>query len=253
VRQGIAWGIRRYEIRCLESGRVPFIDGAEWKEAMHILREEGVRVSALSPGLFKLPLSDTEGVERQMRETLPRAIDMAHEAGAGLIIAFGFQRSPGDGPGDRERVAARLRRAAEFAERGGILLAVENEPGYWCDSGVNSAEMIELAASPALRANWDPANAFGCGESPFPDGYARIRPHIAGVHAKDTRAGSLVECLPIGEGALDWRGQIGMMRRDGLLDLLTIETHCLPLAEQSKRNMETLMQYIRESDEGANG
>ncbi len=251
ARLGLSWGIRRYEIRMLETGRIPEVEAAEWESVRALAARENIRIGSLSPGFFKCALADRALIERQIGELLPRAIEMAKSVGAATIVVFGFQKDPGDPPDGFLKAAAHLRRAAEIGARAGMIVAVENEPGFWCDTGSRTAEIIEAADSPALKANWDPANAFGCGENPFPEGYERIRRHIAGVHAKDTARGALVECLPIGEGKIDWRGQIAALVRDGREHLLTIETHCLPLAEHSRRNLETLKGFIRAATVGA--
>ena len=63
---------------------------------------------------------------------------------------------------------------------------------------------------------------------------------ILNVHAKDTARGSLIQCVPIGEGAIDWEGQIRALVADAIVPHVTIETHCLPLVEQSAKNVRTL-------------
>ena len=244
VRHGLSWGITRYEIRCLASGRIPEVNLDEWDDLLAAVREHGLAITALSPGILKHSLDREDDLLREVRETLPRTIDLAGACGAGLVIAFGVQKRAAPAAGDHARVVDLLRRAAETAQRGGVKLAIENEPGFHCDTGAATRKIIDEVASPALGANWDPCNAFGTDEIPYPDGYAAIRPVIMNVHAKDTARGSLIQCVPIGEGVIDWAGQIRALVADGIVPHVTIETHCLPLVEQSGKNVRTLRALI---------
>ncbi len=240
VRHGLSWGITRYEIRCLASGRVPEVNGQEWDDVLAAVREHGLAITALSPGIMKHSLDREDELEREIRETLPRTIDMAGTCGARMIIVFGVQKRTPEREGDHARVVGLLGRAAETAARAGITLAVENEPGFHCDTGAATRKIVDEVGSRAFGANWDPCNAFGTDEVPYPDGYAALKGVIVNVHAKDTARGSLIQCVPIGDGAIDWAGQIRALVRDRIVPHVTIETHCLPLVEQSGKNVRTL-------------
>lgn len=248
LRHGLSWGITKYEIRCLATGRVPGVEPAEWSDLLLAVKQHGVAITALSPGIFKHTLLQTEELERELADVLPRTIVMARECGAPLIIVFGFKRLP-DEPADHHVIAVDyLRRAAEIAGRAGVTIAIENEPGFHCDTGAHTRRMIEEVGSTALGANWDPCNAYGTDEVPFPDGYETMKPVIVNVHAKDTIAGSLIQCVPIGEGAIDWKGQMRALMHDRIVGHVTIETHCLPLVEQSEKNVRMLRRLMERSE-----
>ncbi|MBI5471053.1 MAG: sugar phosphate isomerase/epimerase [Ignavibacteriae bacterium] len=241
-----SWGISLVEIRLLKSGRVPDVDKRDIEEVQQYLRRGVVRITALSPGIFKHPLSHLNELKEELAVALPRTIEMAKTLNAPLIIVFGFKREEGE-PQSRYNIAVDfLRRAASIAERAGLKLAIENEPGFWCDTGANTRKLIDDVRSRALGANWDPANAYGTTELPYPDGYLAVRDRIFNVHAKDTKQGSLVQCVPIGEGVLDWDGQMSALMHDNVVSHVTIETHCLPLIENSRRNVDALRQMINE-------
>lgn len=248
LRHGLSWGITRYEIRCLVSGRVPEVEPAEWNDVLQAVKQHGVVITGLSPGIFKHDLNQGAELERELTDVLPRTIVMARECGARLIIVFGFKRLPEE-PADHHVLAVDyLRRAAEIAGRAGVTIAVENEPGFHCDTGINTRRIIEEAGSASLGANWDPCNAFGTDEIPFPDGYAAIKPVIVNVHAKDTKKGSLIQCVPIGEGVIDWEGQMRALMHDRIVGHVTIETHCLPLIGQSEKNVLALRNMMERID-----
>jgi sugar phosphate isomerase/epimerase len=244
AKHGVSWGITRYELRCLISGRVPAVDPAEIAAVRALTREGQLRITALSPGMFKNMLSQPDAIEREIIDVLPRTIAMARDLGSSLIIVFGFQRGADDRPGYYERACEYMRRAAAVAQASGMTIAIENEPGFWCDTGVNTRKLIVDVGSPALGANWDPCNAFGTTERPYPEGYEAIHDVIKNVHVKDTKKGSLIQCVPVGDGAIDWQGQIDALLRDRPVEHLTIETHCPPLVENSLRNVETLRKMM---------
>ena len=246
VRYGAEWGVSIFELRVLKTGRIPNVENVELEDVKSLVKQYGVRISALSPGIFKHPLSQSSQLEDELADVLPRTISLAKEFGAPLVIVFGFKREQGEPANNFWKAVDWMRRAAEQASKRNITLAVENEPGFWCDSGANTAQLIEAVGSPTLRANWDPCNGHGTDELPFPDGYRAIKKYIANVHVKDTKRGALIQCVPVGEGAIDWMGQLGALVRDRIVNHVTIETHCLPLVEKSKQNVITLKKYLSE-------
>jgi sugar phosphate isomerase/epimerase len=246
ARHAAEWGITRFELRCLVSGRVPAVDPAELETLAEQVRRDHLQITALSPGIFKHPLSRADALEEELRVALPQTIALARRFGAPCIIAFGFHREAGEPPALEEKAVAYLRRAAEICGQSGVRLAVENEPGFWCDTGVQTRRIIDAAGSKWLGANWDACNAFGTTERPYPEGYEAIRPVITNVHVKDTLKGALIQCVPVGEGVIDWRGQIQAIARDRVVQHVTIETHCHPLVESSRKNVEALRRYLAE-------
>jgi sugar phosphate isomerase/epimerase len=66
------------------------------------------------------------------------------------------------------------------------------------------------------------------GEQPFPRGYEAVRDFIAHVHIKDAHVpeGSIKpEWAVVGEGAIDYVGQMRALRESGYDGYLSLETH----------------------------
>lgn len=246
LQYGIEWRVKIFELRSLKTGRVPDIDSAEILEVLSLVKNRGVVVSALSPGIFKHPLSNGSELEKELFDTFPRTIELAKRLDTRLILVFGFQRSREGTESEYQEAVRLMRRAAGLAESEGMRIAIENEPGFWCDSGRNTANFIRDVGSKSLGANWDPCNGYGTDERPFPEGYSAIKDFVFNVHVKDTQEGAMIKCVPVGEGAIDWKGQLKALVKDRIVEHVTIETHCLPLIEKSKQNVDTLQRYLDE-------
>lgn len=246
IELGVSWGIMDYELRVVEDVRVPALTPATVDELLKLKDKLGIRYTALSPGTCKGTIDDVAKLDQEFNETMPATFALAKKLGAPLAIIFGFQRLPGQADALETDVVAAFRRLAVAAEKENLRLAIENEPGFWCDTGRNTARIIAAVDSPFLRANWDPANALGTDELPYPDGYEAIKKWVVNVHVKDTIKSSLLACVPIGEGKVDWEGQIAALVRDRLVEHVTIETHCLPLIENSQKNLQWLRLRLRQ-------
>jgi sugar phosphate isomerase/epimerase len=244
IRIGASWGIVDYELRTVGERRVPLITPAEVNELLRLKERFGIRYTALSPGIGKGSIEDEKTLAHELDETLPATFALAKKLDVPLVIIFGFQRLPQQTDALESEVVAALRRLADAAEKAGLRLAVENEPGFWCDTGRNTARILAAVNSPFLCANWDPANAFGTDEIPYPEGYEAIKKWLVNVHVKDTITGALVECVPVGEGKIDWERQLRALVQDRLVEHVTIETHCLPLAQNSLKNLQRLRQML---------
>jgi sugar phosphate isomerase/epimerase len=247
LRYGKEWGIALYELRCVGAGRVPFIDDDQIALIDAAVKDGSAKITALSPGIFKHALSDAAAIEHELTDVLPRTIAMAERFNAHLIIAFGFKRLPQDDDTLRRSAIGYFRRAAEIAAQHDIVIAIENEPGFWCDTGANTASILKEINSGNLRANWDPANALGTDEVPYPTGYKALKPYIVNVHVKDTIEGTLLRCVPVGQGKIAWKEQVRALLEDNIVSHLTIETHCHPLIEQSEYNIRTLRAYMADN------
>jgi sugar phosphate isomerase/epimerase len=238
------WGIGKVEIRCLQSGRVPYISEEELNKFIELKHKYEIKVSALSPGFFKGTISEKEKYKEELDKHLPKLIEISKVLDTNMIIVFGFKKEDGD-ENQKSAVIDVFREIAERAKKNGLKIAVENEPGFWCDTGTRTAEIVKEVGMINFGINWDPANAYiENAEAAFPTGYESAKPYIFNVHVKDTKLGSLVECCPVGEGIIDWEGQIKALLQDKIVEHVTIETHCLPLIEKSKIDIDRIRKII---------
>ncbi len=235
-RIGVEAGIKRYEIRFLKTGRAPMCEPAELREIERICEGEGLRITALSPGLFKWTDS-VEKAQREMGEVLPRSIELAKRWNLSALIIFGFCK-----PGAKEEnadmissddppgwVIDSLAEAAEKAEQSGLRLLIEAEPVCWADTGTATVNLIRAADSPALGINYDPCNVAWMTRKDPIDEFDLVAPFIGNVHIKDQLDAPLGSGLPKwvvpGEGMIDYRPHFAALRSIGYSGPVSLEPH----------------------------
>lgn len=188
------------------------------------------------------------GFDDQARLT-KRAFEIAERTGARIIRVFSYWRTV-DPSACLDAVVSVLRGLADQAAERGLVIGLENEHACNVGTGEEAARLLAALPHPALMALWDPANASLLGERPFPDGYAHLPPdRIVHVHAKDcTVQGRTPTWGPLGEMAIDWKGQIAALSRDGYQGWISLETHWpgpggnkLEASRICGRNLQTLV------------
>lgn len=269
------WGVQAIEVRGIGEQRYPNVSDFWRCRVPDLVRESGLPVAALSPGLFKIPLPgvpapetrilrwedalvfgryrDAEALVRfHMEDLLPQTIAAAQALGTKVIVCFSFDRGPEVSPDAPVPTAVInvLRDAADQVGQAGLTLAVEAEHVCWGDTGVRTAELVRQVGHPALGINWDPANAFRAGEDrPFPDGYSAVRDLVRHVHYKDAATDAQTGRRHfVADGSVDWPGQIAALRRDDYSGYISVETHVRPKVASARRAVQRLRQLI-ESEE----
>src|SRR6185312_1443318 len=168
---GLEWGVSHFELRGVFDARVPRLPPHLRRRLVRAVREFGVTITALSPGLFKCPFPGHEPassnlgwmdrghfetwdecrarVDDHLRRLLPESIELAAELGARSLIAFGFSRSGKPAGTAPSGVVEILSEAAEVAASAGIAFLVETEEGFWADTGARSAALVERVGNPS--------------------------------------------------------------------------------------------------------
>jgi len=250
VELGVEWGIRWFELRRFRSGRVPLISDDDRERILPIVEDYNVGISALSPGLLKVP-ADAPDLDERINDLLPRTFDLARALGTKRVVCFSFLKDdraehlpPGAFPSE---VIEHMGRVAEAAAAAGVHLLLENEAVCWGDTGRNAAALIRQVGSDSLRLNWDPGNAYSAGsDRPFPDEYNEVKDLVAHVHVKDIAGDDpgRRRAVPVGDGEIDWPGQIRALVRDGFDGFYTIETHHRPLVQASRRCVDAFRRMV---------
>ena len=233
-------GMTGAELRVIGGRNILDLSDDEVSNARARVESHGMRVVSIASPLLKCVLPDGPAIDQRFQQDVfgsaysfedqprltRRAFEVAGLAGAGLIRVFSYWRTV-DPSSVSGRVAEALTGLADQALEHGVVIGLENEHACNVGTGAEAARMLAAVDHPALKLIWDPANAFVLGETPYPAGYARLPVgRIAHVHAKDCVMSGLTPVWgPLGEMALDWRGQIAALVRDGYRGAISLETH----------------------------
>jgi len=229
-RYGLLWG----EVRNLWGPYNTDQPLEKVRQAQAIFEQQGVRVSVLDTGFFKIPLPPDSPEGRRILDAQWKVLDAAMERatvfGTRKIRVFTFMLETGEKPSapKYERIDELLREAARRARPGGFLLAVEDIGGGHVSNAAESAALLKRVKDDNVGLAWDPNNAAQSGEQPFPAGYRGLDPaRIFHVHLRDYRhnAAGVVEWAAVGQGEFDNLGQIRALLKDGYKEGFTLETH----------------------------
>ena len=233
-------GMTGAELRMVFGKNVIDLSDAEVDRACEIVGRHGLEIISIASPLLKCVLPDSPEVDARFQQDMfaatytfadqqrlaDRALEIAERTGARIIRVFSYWRAVRP-EACFERIARALEQLAEQAARHGRTIGLENEHACNIATGEETARVLEAVTHLNLKVVWDPANAYVSGETPYPDGYRRVPvERIAHVHAKDchVEAHRPVWCA-LGEGGIDWRGQIRALAEDGYKGWISLETH----------------------------
>jgi sugar phosphate isomerase/epimerase len=143
---------------------------------------------------------------RQIRiDHTRRSLTLARELGAPSITTEpGGPLAPGESWSQALRVFVEgLKPVAEHAEKEGVRLLVEPEPGLLIENADQFVELMEHIDSPAVGLNFDVGHFFCVGDD-VPATIKRLAPFIRHFHLEDIAATRIHHHLIPGEGAIDF-------------------------------------------------
>ena len=233
-------GMTGAELRMVFGKNIMDLTDEEIGRAMGILKEHGLEVISLASPLLKCVLPGGPPVDERFQKDIfasqhtfadqprlaARAFQIAERTGARIIRVFSYWRTMR--PEECfEAIVAALGELADQAASHGRVIALENEHACNIGSGTETARALAALDHPYLKIVWDPANCLVAGETPYPDGYRKVpADRIAHVHAKDcVMHGHTPEWMPLGEGTVDWKGQVHALAEDGYRGWVSLETH----------------------------
>ena len=236
------FGLEWIELRGMWNKNILKLDATEIAEARRILEKYKLRVTDIASPLFKVdwpgapkskfsPKSaqfNADFTYDQQGEVLERSIALARAFHTDRVRCFDFWRLDDPAP-YRAAINARLLEGANAASKQGIILILENE--YACNTATaaEAAQVLAAVQSSSFMLNWDPANAAGRGETPYPGGYGLLpKNRIGHCHCKDiAKVGESKDpaWAAMGSGAIDWVGQFSALKRDGYRYAVSLETH----------------------------
>jgi sugar phosphate isomerase/epimerase len=178
------------------------------------------------------------GRERRI-DLLRRAVDVAADLGAEAVSLWsGILPAGAPAAVAWERLVSGCAEVLPAAERRGVVLAVEPEPGMFVDTLAGVAELRRRLGDPErLRVTVDVGHC-RCNEPEPPEAcLRRVGPLLANVQIDDMRRG-VHEHLAFGEGEVDFPPVLGELVAGGYRGLVAVElprhSHAAPaVAERS--------------------
>lgn len=231
-RQMTAWA-KENRLSGLEIGRIggkpvhEFANPRDTTELKAALAAANLIVPSLATSVFLCPLED-EAYREQLQQ-LDRCLELARALGAPLVVLRAFLRK-GSLEENWNKLAGYFREPVRRAREMGVTLGVVNDPETFVGTGRDLARFIEAVGSPQLKAVWDPCAAIydiDRPEIPYPDGYERLKRHIALVRVRDVdrqqHSGKLQECV-LNDGLVGWAKQIRALTADHFQGPLSVST-----------------------------
>jgi len=233
-------GMTIAELRLIGNRNVIDLSDDEVRALRDEVEKRGLRVLSIASPVLKCVLPDAPPLDERFQQDVfgsaytiadqprlaKRAMEIAELAGAKFIRVFSYWRTIAPEQ-CHDRIVSALRGLADQAGERGLVIGLENEHACNVATGAEAGKILAALDHPALKSIWDPANAFILGETPFPDGYAKLpATRVAHVHAKDcVIKGHTPTWGALGEMDVDWRGQIAALKRDGYAGAISLETH----------------------------
>lgn len=234
------YGVRWVELRGVpgKGGTYAYLEEAELRAVAKQLRDAGLRVSFLNTPLLKFTLPGTEPARRRnetpeqrearqkrelalferRHEDLARALRAADILDVRLVRVFTFTRVA-EPESVMPRVAELLSEMLPAARRAGAKLLVENEGSCNVATSAELRRLCELVPDETLGINWDPVNATGHGERPWPDGFRQLPLRRVGNVQMKARG------LVIGPDFVPWKEIFDALASGGYAGRIGLETH----------------------------
>lgn len=255
------YGVRWVELRAVPGGGGTYAQLGEpvLLHAARELKDAGLRVSFLNTPMLKFTLPGSEPArrrnetpeQRQQREAreksrferrhqeLANALRAAEIFEVPLVRVFTFTRVAA--PDELlPRVAEILAPMAAEARGRGMKLLVENEASCNVATAAELRRICELVPDSGLGINWDPVNALGFQEPPWPDGYRQLPLERLGNVQMKARG------LVVGPVMVPWREIFDALARDGYAGRIGLETHIFDgtLIEKAHRCMQEIRKLV---------
>lgn len=163
-----------------------------------------------------------------------RAPNITTEPGGPLAPGQSFEQG-------LDEFVRELKPVVEHAEREGVMLLVEPEPGLLIEKADQYLAFADRINSPMLGLNFDIGHQYCMGEDPAAS-VRKLAKHIRHVHLEDIAATRVHHHLVPGAGAIDFPSVIAALREFGYAGWLTIELY--PYVEDPDAAARTAFQRI---------
>ncbi len=213
------------EPRFINRKNIMDLNRSELDEARKVIRDHGLKVSAIGSPIGKVKLDEPFGPHL---DKFKHAVDLAQFFETPFIRMFSYYAPQGKNIDDyRDQVIERMAAKVQVVEGTDVTMVHENEAHIYGHTAENCADLIEAVGSDRLRLAYDPAN-FVWGEKITNNVEACwpvMKPYVVHIHIKDWKLGAPdVGSLPgQGDGQIkELLAELAAMKYDGCM---TMEPH----------------------------
>lgn len=173
-----------------------------------------------------------------------KALTLARQLGAPCITTEpGGPVEPGQSWKDALKLFVEMiKPVAEHAEKEGVLLLVEPEPGLLIETADQFLEFMQHIDSPAVALNFDIGHSYCVGDDPATT-IPRVAKHIRHFHLEDIAATRVHHHMVPGEGAIDFGATLRAIRAIGYDGWITIELY--PYVDDPDLAARTALERVR--------
>jgi sugar phosphate isomerase/epimerase len=186
--------------------------------------------------VFEPALSNPDRELRRWRQDYTlAAIELARRVGAPCVSVTSGRPRPGCPPARAfAHLVESLKRICDGAERAGVRVGVEYEPGLLVERAEEVRAVIDAVGSEVLGVNLDVGHSWLDGENPE-DAVRLLAGRIWNVHVEDIKGMKHYHLVP-GDGELPFERYLEALGAAGFDGFLTVELYtCLDEPEEAGR------------------
>jgi len=222
------FNVRNFEIRSVWERAPHLLTDDDISKIKNTIEKEDFKVVCIASPFLKCDLGDKKQYDEHIK-ILRRCIGIAKKLNTKIVRGFTFWKK-GELKDNWAQIIDNFKEPTKIAENEGIILGIENEPACYVGVGKDLGKFLREINSKNVKAIWDPGNEIFVkdADKPFPDGYNHVKDVMVHFHIKDAvRKGpkNEPECVCVGEGEVDYKGQFQALKEDGFNGCASLETH----------------------------
>lgn len=214
------YGFDGVELRSVWDTPVELLPPEQTARLQAMLKEAGLKVSGIASSFLK----EDWGVDD--RAKFDRIVKACHDYSCDHMRGFSFWKT---NDYTDEKFSEYLSVYDTLLGKEGLTLMLENDPSVNLSTGLELARFFGAYDFKNIGILWDPGNdIYTCGDAvkPYPDEYNALRGAVRHVHIKDAvHNGTEGVGVALGDGWVDFAGQLTALVKDGYAGWITLEPH----------------------------
>ena len=223
------------EVRTVWDRNIVDLSDDQVRELRALADRYGRKIVGIASPVFKCVHPDGGAIDERFQQdafkaahtfadqpkVLRRAVEIANMLDAPLVRVFSFWRTV-EPQALRGAIIESLEQALQIASPRGVTIGLENEHACNLSTAAEVRPVLDALPHTRLGLVWDPANSSVSGHQGYPDDYLRApADRIVHVHAKDGFFDDGMQWCVIGEGSVDWAGQLRALVEDGYAGMVS--------------------------------